>query len=176
MSEAQRPAAVPPAVLTVNYAREKGEGIVYGGILIAGVLVLYAVTRTPVLATIGALAVLGVALYHWPFVGRDRRALEISPSGFAIDRLGRLPWNAIASVAVVDRYVRAIRNADLRIELRRPLETAVEDTTPVHPLRRAMYRCWRVTGPQQITVRLRTLDAEPEAVRAAIAQYAGRAA
>ncbi len=52
---------------------------------------------------------LGVALYHWPFVGRDRRALEISPSGFAIDRLGRLPWNAIASVAVVDRYVRAIR-------------------------------------------------------------------
>ncbi|MBX3496226.1 MAG: hypothetical protein KF769_08285 [Parvibaculum sp.] len=175
MSDAQRPAAVPPAVLTANYAKEKGEGIVYGGILIAGVLILYAITRTPALATIGALAVLGVALYHWPFVGRDRRAMEISPSGLVIDRLGRLPWNAIASVEIVDRYLRAIRNADLRIELRRPLETAVDDAVQAHPLRRAMYRCWRVTGPQQITVKLSTLDAKPEAIRAAIAQYLGRA-
>ena len=72
-------------------------------------------------------------------------------------------------------YLRAIRNADLRIELRRPLETAVDEAAQVHPLRRAMYRCWRVTGPQQITVKLSTLDAKPEAIHAAIAQYLGRA-
>jgi len=176
VSDAQRNLAAPPAVLTVNYAKEKGEGIVYGGILIAGVLMLHAITRAPTIATLGALIVLCGSLYHWPYVRRDRRAMEISPSGLVIDRLGRLPWNAVAGVEVVDHYLRSIRNAELRIDLRRPLETAVEDAAPVHPLRRLMYRCWRSTDSQQITVKLGTLDAKPELIRATIAQYAGRAA
>ncbi|WP_339832365.1 hypothetical protein [uncultured Parvibaculum sp.] len=176
MSDAQPSVASPPAVLTVNYAKEKGEGIVYGGILIAGVLILHAITRAPTVATIGALVVLYGALYHWPFVRRDRRAMEISPGGLVIDRLGRLPWNAIAGADVVDRYLRAIRNAELQIELRRPLESAIENPAQVHPLRRLMYRCWRSTGPQQITVKLNTLDTAPELIRAVILQYVGRAA
>lgn len=175
MSDTQQTAAAPPATLTVSYAKEKGEGIVYGGVLIAGVLIIYAITRAPTIATLGALLVLYGALYHWPYVRRDRRALEISPSGLVIDRLGRVPWNAISATEVVNRYLRTIRNAELRIDLRRPLGTAVEDAVQVHPLRRLMYRCWRMTGPQQITVKLNTLDAKPELIGAAIAQYVGRA-
>ncbi|MEX0838645.1 MAG: hypothetical protein WD034_03860 [Parvibaculum sp.] len=175
MSDTRQTVAAPPATLTVSYAREKGEGIVYGGVLIAGVLVLHAIARAPTIATLGTLLVLYVALYHWPYVRRDRRAMEISPVGLVIDRLGRLPWNAISGMEVINRYLRTIRNAELRIDLRRPLETAVEDAAQVHPLRRLMYRCWRKTGPQQITVKLNTLDAKPEQIRAAIAQYANRA-
>ncbi len=175
MSDAERTTAAPSAPLTVHYAKEKGEGIVYGGILIAGVLLLHAITRAPTIATLGALIVLYGALYHWPYVRRDRRAIEISPSGLTLDRLGLLPWNAIAGTEIVDRYLRTIRNSELRVELRRSIETAVENPVQVHPLRRLMYRCWRLTGPQQITVRLNTLDAKPEVIQAAIGQYTGRA-
>ena len=157
--------------LTARYAKQKGEGIVYGGFLIAAGLVLFAVPQAPVIGLAAALVSAGVALYHWPFVGKDRRALAVSPAGIAIDRLGVVPWNAIADVNIVDRYVRMIRNADLHISLRRPLATAIENAPRVSLFQRYMFRCWSAASPQEVVVRLSTLDTPPEAVETVILQH-----
>lgn len=163
-----------PDHLTAHYIKQKGEGIVYGGIFVAAALILFGIARAPVLVLAASAAAVVVALYHWPFVARDRRALAISPAGITIDRLGLIPWNAISDAEIVNRYVRMIRNADLRITLRRPLNTAVENAPAVGLFRRYMYRCWKVTGPLQIAVLLSTLDVKPELVEAAVRQHMQR--
>lgn len=163
-----------PDFLTVHYSKPKGESIVYSGVLAAGALVVFGIVRAPVLSSIGALLAAGVALYHWPYVARDRRALVVSTAGVTLDRLGLLPWNAISDAEIVDRYVRTIRNAELRITLRRPLNTAVENAPSVGIIRRYMYRCWKSMGPQEIAVRLSTLDAKPEIIEAAVRQHIHR--
>ena len=160
--------------LTAQYVKQKGEGIVYGGLMIACGLLLFGIPRAPVIAVAAAIFSAGVAIYHWPFVGKERKALAISPAGITLDRLGTLPWNAIADVNVVERYVRMIRNADLHIMLRRPLDTAVENAPNVNILRRYMYRCWSVVSPQEVVVRLATLDQRPEAVEKAVRQHIQR--
>ena len=160
--------------LTAKYSKDKGEGIVYGGIMIAGGIVLFGAPRAPVIAITAALVCIGVALYHWPFVWKNRNALTVTPAGINLDRLGLLPWNAIADVKIVDRYVRMIRNADLHVTLKRPLDTAVENAPQTGFFERYMYRCWRQTSPQEVTVRLSTLTAKPEAVEAAVRQHLHR--
>jgi hypothetical protein len=136
MSEAGESKPEGAVFLTVQYARQKGESIVYSGVLIAGALVLFGMPRAPILALIAALVSAGVAIYHWPYVAKDRKAFTVTPAGINIDRLGLLPWNAIAGVEIVDRYVRMIRNAELRIALKRPFDTAVEHAPQVGPVRR----------------------------------------
>ncbi len=160
--------------LTARYSKEKGESIVYGGVLAAGALLLFGVPRAPVISILAALAALGVAFYHWPYVARERRALAISPAGVAIDRLGLLPWNAISDARLLERFVRQIRNAELRIALRRSIETAVENPISQNYLQRAMYRCWSIVSPREIAVKLSTLDAKPEAIMAAMREHIQR--
>lgn len=160
--------------LTAKYSKDKGDGIVYGGIMIAGGIILFGLPRAPILALAAALVSVGVAIYHWPFVWKNRNALAVTPAGIELDRLGLLPWNAISDVKIVERYVRMIRNADLHITLRRPLDTAVEKAPRVGLLERYMYRCWRSVSPQEISVRLSTLTAKPEAVEAAVRQHLHR--
>ena len=174
MNEAGERKPEGAAFLTVQYARQKGESIVYSGVLIAGALVLFGMPRAPILALIAALVSVGVAIYHWPYVAKDRKAFTVTPAGINIDRLGLLPWNAIAGVEIVDRYVRMIRNAELRIALKRPFDTAVENAPQVGPLRRHMYRCWGMVSPQEISVKLSTLDTPPETVEAAIRPHIHR--
>lgn len=174
MSDVSRSPTEGADLLTVQYAKQASESIVYSGILVAGALVIFGMPRAPILAFLAALFSLGVALYHWPFVARDRRALVVSPAGLRLDRLGLLPWNAISDVEIVDHYLRSLRNAELRITLRRPLNTAVEDAPAVGLFRRYMYRCWKATGPQQISVGLSTLDRKPEAIEAAVRQHIHR--
>ncbi|MEQ9225641.1 MAG: hypothetical protein RLO15_04765 [Parvibaculum sp.] len=163
-----------PDHMTARYIKQKGEGIVYGGIFIAAALILFGIARAPVLVLAAAAAALGVALYHWPFVAQDRRAFVISPAGITLDRLGLIPWNAISDAEIVDRYVRTIRNADLQLTLRRPLDTAVENAAVVGLFRRYMYRCWRTIDAQQIAIRLSTLDVKPELVEAAVREHLQR--
>ncbi|ABS62407.1 hypothetical protein Plav_0784 [Parvibaculum lavamentivorans DS-1] len=163
-----------PDFLTVHYSKPKGESIVYSAVLAAGALIVFGMVRAPIFSSVGALLAVGVALYHWPYVARDRRALVVSPAGVTLDRLGLLPWNAISDVEIVDRYVRMIRNAELRISLRRPLNTAVDNAASVGIVRRYMYRCWKSIGPQEIAVRLSTLDAKPEIIEAAVRQHIHR--
>jgi len=167
------PSAGPETMewLTVHYSKQTSESIVYSGVLAAGALAIFGIPRAPLLSLLGVLAAAGVALYHWPYVARDRRALVVSPEGITLDRLGLLPWNAISDAVIVERYVRAIRNAELRISLRRPLETAVEDAPSVGFVRRYMYRCWKTLGPQEIAVRLSTLDKKPETIEAAVRRH-----
>ena len=174
MSEAEDSKPEGAAFLTVQYARQKGESIVYSGVLIAGALDLFGVPRAPVIALVAALVSAGVAIYHWPYVAKDRMAFAVTPAGINIDRLGLLPWNAIADVEIVDRYVRMIRNAELRIALKRPFDTAVENAPNVGPVRRLMYRCWSIASPQEISVKLSTLDTLPETVEAAIRPHIHR--
>ncbi|MEP0707005.1 hypothetical protein [Parvibaculum sp.] len=174
MTDATPGQAAGPDFLTAQYSKEKGESIVYSGVLAAGALVLFGVPRAPVLAILAALAALAVAMYHWPYVTRERKALSVTPAGIYLDRLGLLPWNAISDVQIVNRYVRMIRNAELRISLRRPLETAVENAPVTGIVRRYMYRCWTKLSPQEIAVKLSTLDAKPEAVEAAVRQHLHR--
>jgi hypothetical protein len=163
-----------PDFLTAQYSRQKGEGIVYGGAMIAIGLVLFGVPRAPFVAAAAALVCAGVAAYHWPFVRKNGKALAVSPAGINLDRLGLLPWNAIADVKIVDTYVRMIRNAELHITLRRPLDTAVENAPRTGLLERYMYRCWSKVSPQEISVKLSTLDAKPEAVEAAVRPHLHR--
>lgn len=157
-----------PDYLTAQYMRQKGEGIVYGGFTIAIGLLVFGLPSAPLLAIAAALVSAGVAAYHLPFVSKNRNAIGVTPAGIALDRLGVLPWNAIADVSVLDRYVRMIRNADLHIMLRRPIATAVENGPQVNLLHRLTYRCWEAPSPQEIVVRLSTLDKSPEAIEKAI--------
>lgn len=153
--------------LTASYSKDKGESVVYSAVLAAGALVIFGVPRAPIISLILALAAVAVAIYHWPYVARERRAIAISPAGIMIDRLGLLPWNAISDVRLFERYVRLIRNAELRVALRRPLDNAVEQRPDTGLVRRYMYRCWKVLSPQEISIKLSTLDAQPEDVIAA---------
>lgn len=160
--------------LTASYSKDKGESVVYSAVLAAGALVIFGVPRAPVISLILALAAVAVAIYHWPYVARERRAIAITPAGIMIDRLGLLPWNAISDVRLFERYVRMIRNAELRISLRRPFDNAVEQRPDTGLVRRYMYRCWTVLSPQEVAIKLSTLDAKPEAVEAAVRQHLHR--
>ncbi len=160
--------------LTASYSKDKGESVVYSAVLAAGALVVFGVPRAPVISLVLALAAVAVAIYHWPYVARERRAVAITPAGIMIDRLGLLPWNAISDVRLFERYVRMIRNAELRISLRRPLGSAVENAPEAGLLRRYMYRCWSVISEQEIAIKLSTLDAKPEAVEAAVREHLHR--
>lgn len=160
--------------LTASYSKSKGESIVYSAVLAAGALVIFGVPRAPVISLILALAAVAIAIYHWPYVARERRAIAITPAGIMIDRLGLLPWNAISDVHLFERYVRMIRNAELRIALRRPLDSAIENTPATGTIGRYMYRCWAVLSPQEIAIKLSTLDVRPEAVEAAVRQHMHR--
>ncbi|MBX3446426.1 MAG: hypothetical protein KF765_06705 [Parvibaculaceae bacterium] len=153
--------------LTAHYLKSKGESIVYSAVLAAGALAIFGVPRAPLISLLLALAAVAVAIYHWPYVARERRAMAITPAGILIDRLGLLPWNAISDVRLFERYVRMIRNAELRIALRRPLDSAVENPPATGLVARYMYRCWTAISPQEIAIRLSTLDAKPEDVIAA---------
>ncbi|MDX5366221.1 MAG: hypothetical protein LPK88_07280 [Alphaproteobacteria bacterium] len=160
--------------LTAHYSREKGESIVYGAVLAAGALIMFGLPRAPLISLVLALAAAAIALYHWPYVARERRAVAITPAGIMVERLGLLPWNAISDVRLFERYVRMIRNAELRISLRRPLASAVENAPSVSLAGRYMYRCWSIVSPQEIAIKLSTLDAKPETVEAAIRQHLHR--
>jgi hypothetical protein len=157
----------PRDYLTASYSKDKGESVVYSAVLAAGALVIFGMPRAPFISLILALAAVAVAIYHWPYVARERRALAITPAGIMIDRLGLLPWNAISDVSLFERYVRLIRNAELRIALRRPLDSAIEQRPPTSLIRRYMYRCWKILSPQEVSIKLSTLDAQPEDVIAA---------
>lgn len=153
--------------LTASYSKDKGESVVYSAVLAAGALVIFGVPRAPVISLILALSAVAVAIYHWPYVARERRAIAITPAGIMIDRLGLLPWNAVSDVRLFERYVRLIRNAELRIALRRPLDSAIEHRPEIGIVRRCMYRCWKILAPQELSIRLSTLDKQPEDVIAA---------
>lgn len=160
--------------LSAQYVKQKGEGIVYGGLMIAFGIVLFGVPRAPLISLVAAGLSAGVAVYHWPFVRKNRKALAISPAGITLDRLGLLPWNAIADVTIVERYIRMIRNADLHITLRRPLNTAVENAPNTSIFQRYMYRCWNAPSSMEVVVKLSTLDTRPEEVEGAARQHLPR--
>jgi hypothetical protein len=160
--------------LSAQYEKQKGEGIVYGGLIIAFGIVLFGVVRAPLISLVAAAFSAGVAVYHWPFVRKNRKALAISPAGITLDRVGLLPWNAIADVTIVERYIRMIRNADLHITLRRPLDAAVENPPNADILRRYMYRCWKAPSSMEVIVKLSTLDKRPEEVEAVARQHLPR--
>ncbi len=160
--------------LTASYSRDKGESVVYSAVLAAGALVIFGAPRAPVISLLLALCAVAVAIYHWPYVARERRAISITTAGIMIDRLGLLPWNAISDVSMFERYVRLIRNAEMRIALRRPLDSAIEQQPDTGPIRRHMYRCWKVISPQELSIKLSTLDVPPEDVIAAARMHIQR--
>ncbi|MAB14801.1 hypothetical protein [Parvibaculum sp.] len=165
--------SIPPgATVTARYSREKGQTIVYGGLLIGVGLVLLATPRIGHTALFLAAISFAVAAFHWPFVARNNEALKIGPAGIEIAGLGRFPWPDIKDVAVHDSFVRNIRNAELRITLSRAVAEAVVPPENAQAVwRQYMYKCWRQVGSNGVRVKLNILNLSPEMVAKAIERY-----
>lgn len=165
--------SIPPgATVTARYSREKGQTIVYGGLLIGVGLVLLATPRIGHTALFLAAISFAVAAFHWPFVARNNEALKIGPAGIEIAGLGRFPWPDIKDVAVHDSFVRNIRNAELRITLSRAVAEAVVPPENAQAVwRQYMYKCWRQVGSNGVRVKLNILNLSPEMVARAIERY-----
>ena len=165
--------SIPPgATVTARYSREKGQAIVYGGLLIGVGLILLVTPRIGHAALFLAAISFAVAAFHWPFVARNNEALKIGPAGIEVGGLGRFPWPDIGEVVIHDSFVRNIRNAELRIALSRSVEEAVvPPENPQAVWRQYMYKCWRQVGGNGVHVKLGILNLSPELVAKAIAQY-----
>lgn len=165
--------SIPPgATVTARYSREKGQTIVYGGLLIGVGLILLVTPRIGHTAFFLAAIAFAVAAFHWPFVARNNEALKIGPAGIEIAGLGRFPWPDIGDVAIHDSFVRNIRNAELRITLSRAVEEAAVPPENAQAVwLQYMYKCWRQVGGNGVHVKLGILNLSPEMVARAIERY-----
>ena len=173
MTDAADKTTIPPgATVTARYSRDKGQTIVYGGLLIGVGLVALVTPRIGHAALFLAAICFAVAAFHWPFVARDNEALKIGPAGIEVIGLGRFPWIAVENVVIHDTFVRNIRNAELRITLSRAMEEAVVPPDQGQPVwRQYMYKCWRRVGVNGVHVKLGILNLSPELVAKAIDRY-----
>jgi len=173
MTDVADKTSIPPgATVTARYSRDKGQTIVYGGLLIGFGLILFVTPRVGHPALFLAAISFAVAAFHWPFVARDNEALKIGPAGIEVPGLGRFPWPAVRDVVIHDTFVRNIRNAELRITLSRALdEVMVPPEMPYPVWRQYMYKCWRRVGVDGVRVKLSILNLSPELVAKAIDRY-----
>ena len=173
MTDAADKTSIPPgATVTARYSRDKGQTIVYGGLLIGAGIVLLVTPRVGHVALFLAAISFAVSAFHWPFVARDNEALKIGPAGIEVIGLGRFPWLVIGEATIHDTFVRNIRNAELRITLTRAVEEVVVPPEEAQPVwRQYMYKCWRRTGANGVHVKLGILNLSPELVARAIERY-----
>lgn len=163
-------APVSPQPLVARFDQRSGEMMVYGGGFAGFLILTMAIARLDFAFLAISLLLFATAYHFWPFVKRNHRALVASSAGLEIDGLGTLRWEAIAAARTVDKAVRTIRNSELVLDLKMPLETALTQPPTGGLSRRLMVQIWRMKQ-DQLSVRLEPLDISPEEILASVQAY-----
>ena len=150
-----------PLAFQTGYQRQSGEGLVFGGVGVALIGVLAALTRAEPAFLVITAAGLIASGYFYPLVERHRPVLAGDDRGLYIDGLGVIDWSAISGIDRTDRAVRSILTTTLSIRLNRPSQEAVIYPAAGAWWRQLTTRIWKVRG-DRIDLQVHTLTMKPD--------------
>lgn len=137
--------------------------MVYGGSFFGLFALSVAIGRGDFFLGVAALLLFAVAFYFVPFVRKSDPAIVASSAGLKVSGLGLVRWDAIGEAMLIDKAVRTIRNTELHLALKCPLEQALV-TSDYGPLaRRFMVQIWQAKK-NQLIIKLEPLDVKPEPI------------
>lgn len=155
-----------PKAFAVGYKRTNGPVIVYGGLLFGLVLLVLGIAGDFHLAAALALVPLLVAFWHYPLIDTRDPQLGANADGLFIERLGFVRWATIRQMQITRTYIRSIELVTLELSLTCPVDEAVDKKHQFPFWKVFMARNWQSvsekSGPEKLTVRLDTLNGNPE--------------
>ncbi len=157
-----------PRPFAIGFNRSSGEALVYGSLVLGGILVLVGtVAHLPYLAA-AALVPLVIAFWHYPMAEKGQPQLGANADGLFVERIGFLDWAAVKDVTLSETAVRSIRLVYLEISLFQPLPEAVAKPQSFPLWKQVMMRNWSVyrqtNGTDLIKVQLHPLTNDPEQI------------
>ncbi len=103
--------------------------LVFGAVL--GMLGLF---LDQLLFTLSSAIFTTIAIWHWPYIDSGRVIIQLSDKGADIDGIGRIPWDKIDHVELVEKRKKnqsPSENSNLRICLKAPAEECAEHFLPM---------------------------------------------
>ncbi|MBV6657998.1 MAG: hypothetical protein KI785_09560 [Devosiaceae bacterium] len=149
-----------PRSLGVNYLPGSGDMMAYGGLVLAALGVLaWLVRGQPIFLWMVPVG-LGVSAYFYPLIEKGVVRLGADERGLYFERLGIVPWDAIASVRHEQQALRTLRLHRLHVALKGPVDQIIVDPQPGPSWKRLMSKAWKLNG-DTLSIDLHPLAKDP---------------
>ncbi|WP_162901310.1 hypothetical protein [Breoghania sp. L-A4] len=160
-----------PRPFAIGYRKGTGEGLVYGGLFVAGLGGVAVATGSGPAFLVLIAAGLLATFHYYPLVEAGRPKLGANAGGLFIEGIGFIDWAEIADLELYRTSVRSIVLSNLIVTLTRPLEDAVVKREAQPVWRMLMARCYTRKTPTRIEVPLHTMQGDAEEILALLRAY-----
>ncbi len=121
-------------VFSTVYSDEHMAQRVWLPLLLGSALGLAGLFFDTLILTLSSAVFTAFAIWNWPFLDTRRVVLQLSNDGADIDGIGRIPWDAVSQVELIEKRHQKhppSENCTLRIHLKSPLMEVRQDYAPM---------------------------------------------